>query len=168
MPLHTGLSYCHHQICIGQLDPDATRRVPQALDIRDAVAFYLDAAPTRADIYTFGIYADARLVGQISLHDIDWHTHESLVAYHLFLPDDRGRGIGTTALTLLQQYVRTATSLTRVFAITSRDNIASQRIAAKSGFQLVGPAREDPEHLLVFVWDVPTVSSSADRAEKAP
>ena len=155
MPFHTGRSFCRHEVCIGPPDLERIRALPIAADVCDSVAFYLDAAPMRTDIYYFCIYRWAAPVGQIVLHDIDWQAGGSLIGYHLFLPEYRGRGIGTAALSLLQQYVLSATTLTRLIVITSQDNLASQRIAAKCGFDLIGPAREDPERLLVFGWDVP-------------
>ncbi len=154
MPLYAGPSYCHQDVCIGSPDLERLSTAPKVADILDAATFYLNTAPTRSDIYYFCIYQQGTPIGQIILHDIDWQTGESLVAYHLFLPEYRGRGKGTTALALLQRYVRSATPLTRLVLITSRDNPASQRIAAKCQFELLGPAREDPEQLLVFAWDV--------------
>jgi len=155
MALHTGQSYCQHDVCIGPADLAQIVAAPKAPDIQDSVEFYLDAAPTRPDIYYFCIYQLAAPVGQIVLHDIDWQAGESLIGYHLFLPAYRGRSIGTVALSLLQAYVQSATSLTRLVIITSRDNQASQRIALKCGFQLVGLAREDPDRMIVFAWNVP-------------
>ncbi len=157
VPVHIGPSYCQHDICIGPPDLAQIAAVPIASDIRDSVSFYLDAAPLRSDIYYFCIYHHATPVGQIILHDIDWQTGESLIGYHIFLPEYRGRGVGTSALALLQRYVRSMRNLTRLFIITSRDNQASQRVAIKCGFELIGPAREDPDQLLVFAWDVPHI-----------
>ena len=154
MAFHTGHSYCQHAICIGTPDAEHIRTVPKAHDVEESVSFYLHAAATRVDIYYLCIYQHALPVGQILLHDIDVRSGESLVGYHLFRIADRGRGIGTTALALLQAYVQNI-PLTRLIIITSRDNTASQRIATKCGFHVVGPAREDPEHLIVFAWDVP-------------
>lgn len=160
MALYAGPSYCRQDICIGPPDLERVRAASIADDVRDAVAFYLEATPTRADISAFCIYQRGTPVGEISLHDIDLHTRESLVAYHLFLPDYRGHGIGTIALSLLQEHVRSVTTLTRLIVITSRDNLASQRTATKCQFQAAGPAREDPEHLLVFAWDVHAASTA--------
>jgi RimJ/RimL family protein N-acetyltransferase len=64
----------------------------------------------------------------------------------------RGRGIGTRALRLLQQYVTAYTALKRLVIITDIRNQASQVIARKCGFQFTGGAWEDPEQLMVFEW----------------
>jgi RimJ/RimL family protein N-acetyltransferase len=155
MTLHTGPSFCEHTICIGTPDLGLLGRLEVAPDVRDAAAFYLSHAPTRPDIYYFGVFHAGRLIGQILLHDIDEASGESLVAYHVFQAADRSRGFGTIALGLLQGYVQASQPLRRLVIITSRDNSASQRIAAKCGFKIVGPAREDPDRLLVFAWDIP-------------
>ncbi|MDQ2997939.1 MAG: GNAT family N-acetyltransferase [Chloroflexota bacterium] len=158
MAFHTGQSYCQHAICIGAPDVEQLRTVPKARDVEESVSFYLHAAPTRLAMYYFCIYQHALPVGQIMLHDINARSGERLIGYHLFRIADRGQGIGTIALALLQAYVQT-TPLTRLIIITSRDHTASQQIATKCGFHVLGPAREDPEHLIVFAWDVPHVTS---------
>jgi RimJ/RimL family protein N-acetyltransferase len=144
----------HLDICIGVPDLELIRTMRKASDIEDSVIFYTQAAPMRPDIYYFCIYHRTVPVGQIMLHDINTASGESLIGYHLFRAEDRGHGIGTIALRLLQAHVHAATILTRLIIITSRDNPASQRIAMKCGFHLIGPAREDPEHLIVFAWNV--------------
>jgi RimJ/RimL family protein N-acetyltransferase len=158
-------TYCDHDICIGAPHVEQLRTLPKASDVEDSVIFYLHAAPTRPDIYYFCIYHHALPVGQIMLHDINTQTGESLIGYHLFHSDYRGQGIGTAALTLLQAHVHATTALTRLIIITSRDNTASQRLATKCGFHVIGPAREDPEHLIVFAWDVPRLTVGLDRTE---
>jgi len=82
-----------------------------------------------------------------------------LVAYHIFDAQHRGRGVGTKALSLLQQYTASCTDLSRLYIITSQDNPASQRIAQKYGFSLTAEGNAkygpNPAYLLEFVWDVP-------------
>jgi RimJ/RimL family protein N-acetyltransferase len=155
MTIHMGQPLCDHHVCIGPPNFERLQGTPIAPDVREAVAFYHEQAPVRANCYAFGVYWFGAFIGQIVLHDIDEAAGESLVAYHLFHPTNRNQGIGTIALRLLQQYVQSTRMLRRLVIITSHDNPASQRIAAKCGFQQVGPAREDPEHLIVFAWDVP-------------
>ena len=158
MPYYRGTALCQGAVCIGPPAAEQIRALAHAADVRDAVAFYLSAAPARDDMVYFVIERQRVPVGQIMLHDIDWQSGESLVGSHLFQTEDRGHGIGSAALTLLQRYVIT-TPLNRLFIITSHDNPASQRVALTCGFQQRGPAREDPEHLLVFGWDVPQRSA---------
>ncbi len=112
-------------------------------------------ARTRQDAYYFAIYRRAEAVGQIFLHDVDRHAATALVGYHLFEAHARGRGVGTRALGLLQEYAAEETDLKRLVIITTRDNAASRRVAEKRGFEYVGPQREHPEIGLCFSWDVP-------------
>jgi RimJ/RimL family protein N-acetyltransferase len=42
--------------------------------------------------------------------------------------------------------------LTRLVIITARENLASQQIAQKCGFQYTGGSREDPVNDMVFIW----------------
>jgi ribosomal-protein-serine acetyltransferase len=116
---------------------------------------WFTAAEARPDIYYFCVYCGDALVGQILLHDIDREQRTSLIAYHLFEPHNRGRGIGTSALRLLLRFVVEQTDLATLIIITSRDNLASQRIAQKCGFRYVGASREDPVSGVVFEWGKP-------------
>jgi RimJ/RimL family protein N-acetyltransferase len=93
-------------------------------------------------------------VGQIFLHDIEPRQGVSLVGYHLFEREMRGRGIGTRALRLLQRFVIETDELRALVLITSGDNVASRRAAEKAGFVHIGPPREDPTGVALR-WDVP-------------
>ena len=115
---------------------------------------WFDQARERDDVCYFSIYSDKALVGQILLHDVDPSAGENLVGYHVFEPVQRGRGIGTKALTLLKRFVAEQTELRKLVIITSRDNFASRRLAWKCGFVHVGVPREDPENGMVFEWVV--------------
>ena len=159
MPYFSGQSYHHGAVHIGSPDLTASTTLVPAIDVRDAVIAALAAAPIREDFTYFWIYEAQRPVGQILLHDADAAMGESLVGYHLFTPADRGRGIGKTALALLQEHVVATTTLTHLIIITSHDNLASQRLAQSCAFSYCGPARENAQ-LLVFRWDVPKRPSS--------
>jgi RimJ/RimL family protein N-acetyltransferase len=163
MALHAGQSYRAGTISIGAPDVDLMRRTPSAADVAGDVAHYLATAPDDPHLYYFCIYEQQTPVGQIVLHDINLETGESLIGYCLFEPRLRGRGIGTQALRLLQQYVVEQTELTHLVIITSKDNLASQTIARKCGFRFTGGAWEDPENLMVFEWAVqrslPTITA---------
>jgi RimJ/RimL family protein N-acetyltransferase len=126
-----------------------------SLDVAAARAYWLAEAKSRHDIMYFAVRSGVELVGQFFLHDIDETSGEALVGYHLFAPRFRARGIGSTALKLLQNYVEEETTLRRVFAITDIGNSASRRIGAKCGFVEIGGSREDPEQTVVMEWQVP-------------
>jgi RimJ/RimL family protein N-acetyltransferase len=150
MAIYTGKNYATMDVHIGAPDVDAWHQRPIADDVIGSVRHWFNAALARDDVLYFGVFWSGQPVGQILLHDM--HAQTSLVAYHLFSPADRGRGVGTHALRLLQDVV-TTTTLRQLIIITSRDNTASQRIAQKCGFVLAGAPREDPVHGIRFVWN---------------
>jgi RimJ/RimL family protein N-acetyltransferase len=154
MAFYSGQSYRQDQVSIGPADLSLLPSILIVSDVKDSIEHWVSEAQRREDILYFSIFLRQELIGQILLHDANIDMGESLVAYHLFHPHLRGQGYGTLALGLLQSYVRQQTSLKKLVIITSRDNLASQQIARKSGFQYVGASREDPVNEMVFVWDV--------------
>jgi len=147
MSIHRGSSYHEGSVTIGA--PSAAHTL---LFLRTDA--WLATAPARDDVYYFVICEEQRPVGHILLHDMDPATGEALIAYAVADPADRGRGLGTKALGLLQRFVREATKVQRLIIITSRDNAASQRIAVTCGFRHTGASREDPINGVVFEWVV--------------
>jgi RimJ/RimL family protein N-acetyltransferase len=158
MAFYSGQSYLQDQVCIGSPDLSLLRSILIASDVKDSVDHWVSEAQRREDILYFSIFLRHELIGQILFHDLNVDTGESLVAYHLFRPQLRGQGIGTQALRLLQSYVLRQTALKKLLIITSRDNLASQSIAQKCGFQYMGGSREDPVNDMAFVWHVPLKS----------
>ncbi len=59
----------------------------------------------------------------------------------ILLPDNRGCGIGTQALTLLRDYLCDNYPLARIEADTDTENIAGQRILERAGFVCEGTLR---------------------------
>ncbi len=158
MTLHSGPAYSDGNVSIGSPDTDVLHRVPKASDAVEAFDAWLAEALVRDDIYYFSILYSQRPVGQVFLHDMDLASGESLIGYHLFESQLRGRGIGANALRLLQQFVIDATTLRKLVIVTSRDNTASQAIARKCRFTFAGAPREDPVNGIVFEWRVPRAS----------
>jgi RimJ/RimL family protein N-acetyltransferase len=156
MTYYAGKSYHQDPISIGQPDLNFLQSALIASDVKDSVEHWVSEAQGREDILYFSIFLGEELIGQILLHDRNVQTGESLIAYHLFYPQMRGQGFGTQALRLLQSYVLGQTALKKLVIITSRDNLASQQIALKCGFQYVGASREDPINDMVFEWYVPS------------
>jgi RimJ/RimL family protein N-acetyltransferase len=126
----------------------------KSADYTDQIDKWAGFAAVKDDILSFGISLEGQIVGQILLHDWDRFARKSLVGYHLYKQETRGRGIGKRALHLLQRYVAEQTDIRHLVAITTDDNIASQRICLSNGFVKVGPSREDPEHGMVLRWQV--------------
>ena len=161
MTYHRGRTYYENNVSLRMPDPMVIRRAPKSADVAGDVNEWLTAALTREDVYYFSVFFGEDLVGQILLHDINWKSGEALVEYHLFQPGYRVRGIGTHALTILQQFTAEQAKLKRLLIITTRDNPAAQRVAEKCGFTFIGAPREDP-HALVFQWNVPSSSGKAE------
>lgn len=155
MAFYTGPSYSQDQVSIGAPGLNLLQSASIAADVKHPVAYWVSEAPEREDILYFSIFLGQELIGQILLHDLDAGMGESLVAYHLLRPQLRGQGFGTLARRLLQFYVLRETMLKKLIIITSRDNLASQQIARKCGFQYVGASREDPVNDMVFAWPIP-------------
>lgn len=141
-------------ICIGAPLLEKLAALSIAEDVSSEVNHWLQEAATDPSVLYFGIFHWQTWVGEIVLHDISQETGESLIAFHLFDPHMRGKGIGTRALHLLVEFVKDEMPLRQLVIITSRENIASQRIAVKNGFHFAGPSREDPEDGMVFVLDI--------------
>ena len=158
MAFYTGQPYGQDQVTIGSPEPNLLPSIVATSDVKDSIEHWFLEAQRREDILYFSIFLDQKLIGQILLHEMNAHTGESLVAYHLFSPQMRGQGIGTQALRLLKSYVLRQTTLKKLVIITSRDNLASQYIARKCEFQDVGTSREDPVNGMVFEWYVPLSS----------
>ena len=154
MAFYSGQLYRQGQVSIGPPELSLLRSVSVASDVKVAFEHWASEAPGRKDILYFSIFLDQELIGDIVLHDLNIDTGVSLIAYHLFQSSLRGHGFGTLALQLLQSYVLDQTPLKKLIIITSRDNLASQRMALKCGFQYTGGSREDPINDMVFEWDV--------------
>jgi RimJ/RimL family protein N-acetyltransferase len=88
------------------------------------------------------IVEHGRVVGSIALRIDDSNTGR--IGYWC-ASDARGRGIVTRALSRLCRYALHELGLGRLELITDPDNVASQRVAAKVGFQREGVLRA---HLL--------------------
>lgn len=114
---------------------------------------WIDRAILDESCLYFGVTSSGGLLGQILLHDISADAREGLIAYHVFRSVDRGLGIGTAALRLLQGHIERTRIVQTAVIITSRDNLPSQRLALRCGFRFQGAPREDPEGL-VYTWSV--------------
>jgi RimJ/RimL family protein N-acetyltransferase len=154
LAIHQGRAYTADGVSIEAPIPESINSMPQAEDVRADEAHWLREALEDDSIYYFAVSENGKVVGQVLLHDMDTKNRESLVAYALFEPLARGRGIGTEMLKLLQRFVIEATSIEKLVIITSRDNKASQRVAEKCGFRHMGASREDPVNGMVFEWEI--------------
>jgi RimJ/RimL family protein N-acetyltransferase len=148
-------SYYNGDIRISPPNLSEIRQTSINQDVLESVDTWLPLAlKAEREVVYFSIYQQEKLVGQIFLHDGNSQTGESLVGYHLFQPEYRGQGIGTSALDLLLHYVKASTKFHHLVIITDEENKASQRIAEKCGFRFTGPAREGLP-LIRYEWQRP-------------
>src|SRR4051794_8896956 len=95
-------SYYNGDIRISPPNLSEIRQTSINQDVLESVDTWLPLAlKAEREVVYFSIYQQEKLVGQIFLHDGNSQTGEFLVGYHLFQPEYRGQGIGTSALNLL-------------------------------------------------------------------
>ncbi|MEQ3550497.1 GNAT family N-acetyltransferase [Pseudonocardia nematodicida] len=140
-------------------DPDAqwwNATLPRPYTADDARRWIcdrrLDASLGRAVEWVIADPGDDRLLGTISVHEMDlpYTPTGGDVGYRAH-PDARGRGIVTEALRLVIAHAFTPVDdgglgRTRLALGAARDNAASRRVAERTGFQLVGEFRADGVH----------------------
>jgi RimJ/RimL family protein N-acetyltransferase len=91
----------------------------------------------------FAITDSGQVVGSIGL-GVDQHLNSGTIGYWC-AAEARGRGVTTRALRLVSRYALEELQLRRLQLMTDPDNVASQRVAEKVGFQREGVLRA---HLL--------------------
>jgi RimJ/RimL family protein N-acetyltransferase len=98
---------------------------------------------TSGDHASFAVIAVANrtLVGSVSLFKID-PVHQHAEIGYWTVPQGRGRGIATTALSVVAGWAFHTAALHRVQLFHAVDNPASCRVATKAGFLLEGTPRE--------------------------
>lgn len=84
--------------------------------------------------------AGTRLLGTISLSDIDTRNSSAEIGYRV-APWARGRGVGTAALRSVADWGFGTLGLTRLQLMHGLENRASCRVAQKGGFVLEGTLR---------------------------
>jgi RimJ/RimL family protein N-acetyltransferase len=89
--------------------------------------------------HQFAITEDGRVVGAIGL-DIVESIRQGTIGYWC-AQEARGRGVTTRALRLLSEHAFQNLGLERLQLFTDPDNLASQRVAEKAGYQREGVLR---------------------------
>ena len=149
MTVYRGPPLPDGRISLVEPDHDEVVAALQVADLTDHQKSWFERARWDNGCYYFCLQHEGNVAGQVIVHDIDWEAKEAMVGYHLFRSENRGRGLGSAALIALCEYAFGRLGLRRLVAITSYDNVASRRIAAKAGFRELGPAREGP-NLVVY------------------
>lgn len=125
-------------------DPEISRwipLIPSPYTEEDARTFVRDHA--QHEDYSLAITRDGALVGAIGL-GINGPGYRGRIGYWV-AAQARGAGVCTRALRVLSRWALGELALVRLELITDPDNLASQRVALKVGFQQEGVLRS---HLL--------------------
>lgn len=84
---------------------------------------------------------DDAIVGEIVHFNIRT-TYTREIGYWLFDENDRGRGYVTEAVKLLVDYLFRSRTINRLEILMASENVGSERVAQKSGFQKEGMLRQ--------------------------
>lgn len=101
----------------------------------------LDAA-RRGLGFRFAIVDDGRVVGTVVLEQIVRSASQSATVGYWVDRTCSGRGLATDAVADAIEFARSELQLHRLEAPTRVDNLASQRVLAKNGFDRIGVARK--------------------------
>jgi RimJ/RimL family protein N-acetyltransferase len=80
---------------------------------------------------------DASPIGYVA----HFKAHGSTTIGYMLLPEERGKGIGSEAVQMIVDYLYLHKDIVRIQAETHPENIASQRVLEKAGFQKEGIRR---------------------------
>ena len=85
---------------------------------------------------------DFKAIGLIDLFDFDPQDHRAGVGILIHKDDERNSGFGSEALELLIGYAFKQLNLHQLYANIDQENVASVKLFANFGFQLVGTKKE--------------------------
>ena len=91
-------------------------------------------------IVEFGNGSEKKFAGVISLHTINIKNHTAEVGYWMEKAM-RGKGIATTAVSMITDYGFTTIGFRRIEGLADFDNEASQKVLMKAGFEKEGILR---------------------------
>lgn len=84
---------------------------------------------------------DGALWGHIEFFKTVNYLDEYELSYHVYTPEQRGKGVATEAVNLLVRYLFETKRVNRIRLVIHPDNKASRRLAEKCGFRHEGTAR---------------------------
>lgn len=84
---------------------------------------------------------DGVILGQVEFFRTVNYLDEIELAYHIYDPDRRGKGLATEAVLLFVNYLFENKRFNRIRLVIHPDNAASRRVAEKCGFLHEGTAR---------------------------
>jgi RimJ/RimL family protein N-acetyltransferase len=100
----------------------------------------VDSDPAE-DTVTFVVDVDGTAVGSASLFEFDWFARHAEAGISL-VPEARGRGIGTAAITQLVEFGFVRRNLRRIHLQAIASNSGAIRAYEKAGFVVEGRLRE--------------------------
>ena len=83
-----------------------------------------------------------RLIGTVDWEKLNGSVSDLELAYRVFDPADRGKGIATEALDLLAGWLFDTQPINRLRLTIHVENVGSRRVAEKCGFTKEGTSRE--------------------------
>jgi RimJ/RimL family protein N-acetyltransferase len=116
--------------------------IPHPYTAEHALAFI--RREVLADHDAMAIELGGRVVGGIGI-GLNSNQYRARIGYWIAAPE-RGKGICTRALRALSRHALAAYELQRLDLITDPDNVASQRVAEKVGYQREGVLRAHLRH----------------------
>ena len=84
---------------------------------------------------------DDTLLGHIEFFKTVNYLDEYELSYHIYAPEQRGKGVATEAVKLLVRYIFETKRVNRIRLVIHPDNLASRSLAEKCGFRHEGRAR---------------------------
>lgn len=99
------------------------------------------AGPGPATAYTFVIAVGDRLVGEASVHSIEWRSRVGQIGICIWRPEDRGQGYGRAGTSAIIEWAQGYLGLIRLEAWILAGNLASHRLFTQLGFTEEGILR---------------------------
>jgi L-amino acid N-acyltransferase YncA len=96
----------------------------------------------RRQSFSFAIFKEGGLIGTLTLKHFDWSVPKGDAGYSLGAAWE-GRGLASEALQCVLPFARDQLQLRRLYLRIHPDNLGSQRVAEKCGFQREGLLRHD-------------------------
>jgi len=116
----------------------------------------------RAEFYRLFAAVGGEIFGTFVLKNIDWNAKSGEIGFGL-LEGRQGRGLATGMARKCMQEIFSRTDLYSLWATTSYDNIAAQRVLVKSGFLCQG---DYPEAFIINSISVPQYHYTVNKDDK--
>ncbi len=106
-------------------------------------AYYQKANQPNGSLVFLGIYDNetGRHIGNISFKEINWSCRRGWLGYLIGDPEFRGKGIATDAILMFMLYGFNKLNFNRIFTTVSEPNLASRKLAEKTGLKEEGRMR---------------------------